>query len=38
MRYLRCDFDSDLNGSEDGYFEAESHLVADDRAIASDEY
>lgn len=37
MRYLKCDFDPSLDGSEDDYFVAESRLIADDTAIERDE-
>ena len=37
MRYLRCEFDPFLNGSEEEYFEAESRFVADDTVLEGDE-
>lgn len=37
IRYLKCDFDPSFNGKEDDCFEAESHLVADDTAIATEQ-
>jgi hypothetical protein len=33
LRYLKCDADPSLKGSEDDYFEAESHLLPDNTVI-----
>jgi hypothetical protein len=33
MRYLNGDYNPSLNGLDDGYFEPESRLVADDTIL-----